>query len=355
MTARPHSATRNRLLRVGVGLIAALGLWLALPARPAHAFEIAVQDDPIFLYRSSFPRELAFARARQVGATYIRANVISSDWVRLGPGAYESLVQAAAANGLRVHFTLMGTPRQWSGDRRLNFRNPSVSLFGRFAGEVAGRFRGRVARYSLWNEPNLVYYLSPQSSAPAIYRNLYRAGWGAIKSADPGAQVLIGELFSGATLRLPGGRHPLAFLRLAARGLRSDGLAYHPFQYNFAPAQRNRRYVGVSSIATIRSTLRTLARRGALRTPRGGTLPIHFTEFGYQVGGPWRIRGEARRASFTLGAFRLAKRQGVSSMLYYHLVRNYLRSWDSGMVNANGSPTPVFRALTGARRSLVGR
>jgi hypothetical protein len=210
-----------------------------------------------------------------------------------------------------------------------------------------------VIRYSVWNEPNIVYYLEPQRKAPTLYRNLYRAAYNAIKSADPGAQVLYGELYSG-NLRGGGGTAPLTFLARATGGLRADGLAYHPFQFNFGPYQRSRRFVAVASVSRLRASLRSLARRGRLRTRGGGTLPIYFTEFGYQIKGSWVLRPERRRASWTVAAFQLAKRSGVRSMLYYHLVRSYSRRWDTGIVTSGGSLMAPFQALVRARRGLVG-
>jgi hypothetical protein len=330
-------------------------LWLGWSARPARAFDIAVQDDPTFLFNSSrVPREVGFQRAKELGATYLRMNVIWADWVRNGPRLYDVAISAAAAHGIQVHLTLVGTPGDSRGDKRLSNKRPSAKRFASFVSAVASSFRGRVARYSLWNEPNLDLFLSPQRSAPSMYKSLYSAGYAALKRTDPRAKVLFGELFSG-NVHAPSGRGPLAFLNAMSGRLRADGLAYHPFQYADGPRQRSRRYVALASMSSIKSTLRALSRRRVLRTWSGGTLPIYFTEFGYQITGSYRIRSESRRASWTVEAFRMAKRGGAKSMLYYHLVRNYGGRWDGGILNAGGFRTPVFNALVGARRSLIGR
>jgi hypothetical protein len=324
-------------------------------AREARAFEIAVQDDPTFLFNSGrISREAGLQRAQQLGASVVRINVIWADWVRNGPALYDAAIAAAARHGIAVHLTLLGTPGDARGDRRLSNKRPSPKLFASFVTAVASKFRGRVARYSLWNEPNLDLFLSPQSSAPKMYRDLYRAGYAALKRTDPAAKVMFGELFSG-NVRFPSGRGPLDFLSRMSGNLRADGLAYHPFQYTDGPRQRSRRYVGLASISSIKSAVRAAARRRAVRTPRGASLPIYFTEFGYQVKGSYRIRSESRRASWTVEAFRMAKKGGARSMLYYHLVRNYGNHWDAGIVNSGNSVTPVFKALLGARRSLIGR
>src|SRR5439155_16308827 len=176
------------------------------------AFEIAVQDDPTFLFGNGrISREAGFQRAQQMGATVLRINVIWADWVCNGPRLYDAAIAAAAQHGMRVHLTLVGTPGDARGDRRLSNRRPSPKLFASFVSAVASRFSGRVARYSLWNEPNLDLFLSPQPSSPTMYRDLYRAGYAALKRSDPNAQVMFGELFSG-NVHFPSGRGPLDFL-----------------------------------------------------------------------------------------------------------------------------------------------
>ena len=81
---------------------------------------------------------------------------------------------------------------------------PSPRLFAHFARAVATRYRDRVDRYLIWNEPNVAGWLEPQQTcvarrvcfpaSPHIYRGLVRAARPAIERADPGAQVLLGEL-----------------------------------------------------------------------------------------------------------------------------------------------------------------
>jgi hypothetical protein len=338
-------------------ILAVILVALAATAVPARAFEVGVQDDRTLLAGTSYSRTTALDQARAIGATTLRVNVIYADWVRMGAARYDALVDLARSKGLRVQFTLMGTPRYFDAraPRWIGHKYPNPVRFATWVSEVATHFKGRVRRYSIWNEPDLVYYLEPQRKAPSMYANLFKAGYRTIKRIDPRAQVLFGELFSG-NLRNPGGTPPMQFLRAATRsGARADGLAYHPFQYNLAPTKRSKRYVGTAEISTIKATLRDLARRHRLRTPSGRPLPIYFTEFGYQILGSYPVRSEARRASWTVAAFRLAKRAGVRSMVLYHLVRTYTRRWDSGVITIGGTPLLTYRAMVGARRALVGR
>lgn len=354
MVEAVERVSRRTVRRTVVTLLVAVPLALGAAA-PAQGFEIAVQDDPTFLYGSRYDRELAFEQAKALGARVVRVNMIWADWRRLGPEPWDSVVDRAGDWGLRVHLTLLGNPRFYhGGNRRITYWKPSAGRVGVWAGEVANHFYGRVRRYSIWNEPNIDMFLGPQRDAPRLYRNLYRAAYRAIKANDPGVQVLIGELFSGYR-RPPRGLAPMAFLNATSRNLRTDGLAYHPFQFTTAPNRRSTSYLGLADISTIQRSLTRLRRRRQLRTPGGGTPPIYFTEFGYQIRGSFAIRPETRRASWTVDAFRIAKRAGVRSMAYFHLVRSFAPAgWDSGLVNTNGSVTPSYHALFKARRSLVG-
>jgi hypothetical protein len=297
--------------------------------------------------RFAYDTDKAYLQAAQLGVTFLRTNVYWSDFVRYGYGPWDRLVNTARKWGITVQMTLCGTTAfDKTGDRRLSFRNPSARRFAAFAKRFAQHFKGRVRRYSIWNEPNYTYFLLPGARSTQIYRALYLAGYKAIKSVDSRNKVLIGEL---------GPNHdPLGFLARVSTGLRADGLAYHPFQWSAPPGARvvENKHVGISNTPRIRAALRLLARQRRLRTPRGGKVPIYFTEFAY----PSSVIGsDARRADWTVRAFKWSRTQGVKQLLYYTLVQPPRSSgivFNSGMINTDGTPTSVFTAL---RRYLKGR
>src|SRR2546423_2185294 len=185
--------TRRRWMAAAAGLAAvAVAVVLAVvlphggargPRAPVPAkrgLEIGLQDNAVFLERQYYERTAAFGQARQLGVTWMRTNVLWSR-VEQRPGSfdwsqYDSLVGAAAKAGIAVQMSLTGPAPGWNtGDGVKGVFRPDPGAFGRFARAGAKHFRGRVSRYSIWNEPNFVSWLQPLDEQAAIYRRLYQA------------------------------------------------------------------------------------------------------------------------------------------------------------------------------------
>jgi hypothetical protein len=63
-----------------------------------------------------------------------------------------------------------------------------------FVGEVAARYRGRVAAYQIWNEPNLTSEWGRRPPDAAAYARLLRGAYGRIRAVDPNAKVVMAAL-----------------------------------------------------------------------------------------------------------------------------------------------------------------
>jgi hypothetical protein len=368
-------------------LLAGLAL-LLVPgsASAARGLEVALQDDPVFVERSYYDRELAFQQARALGVPRLRVNV---PWGRIvnrphAPHAprtirydfavYDDLVANAARYGIKLQMTLGVPAPAWAtADHRLGNRGPGVSAFRRFAGDVAAHFRGRVDRYSIFNEPNWHSWLEVSDAcrrghwragcderAGSQYRGLGRAAYAAIKRHDRQAQVLIGEL---SPTRSPGrSTAPLAFLRAvtcstpswrAARRcppLRADGFAHHPYVLDGAPRSKapGPDDVTIGTLGRLTHALDRLARRGALRTPAGLRLDLYLTEYGY-FGRGRRAIPPLTRARWLRESFEMARRNPrVRELTQYLLVQppSYRDWFPTQIVGLRGRPTPAFVALS---------
>jgi hypothetical protein len=377
-----HRPARTAL----VVLVAASGiltgcLFEAGESRAAHKMELAIQDDAALVegkYRQ-WQGDKPYNFARGIGVTRVRVNLLwsytlpaSQYKARTKPAvlnynfsSFDALVDRAAANGVRVHLSLTGPAPRWANARRYTERRawykPNATEFGKFAAVAAAHFRGRVDRYSIWNEPNWKTWLGPLSSGPALYRALYVKGYDAIKAADPSAKVLIGET---APFSNPGwSTSPLAFLRgvtcvdkrykrtRSCPKLRADGYAHHPYDFAHPP---NYQYPGednvtLGTLSRLTRALDKLSRAGVLRMNGGGRMPLHLTEYGYFASGH-RALNKSLRVKYLQQAQAIAlKNSRVKSQLQYLLVspprRTRASFFDLGLVSTSGKRNVGYNAL----------
>jgi hypothetical protein len=341
-----------------------LGCLFALCApASASAFQVGIQDDGAFVSASPADRARALDYAHEMGVTYLRITLVWEAFRNEGYEPYDAAIDDARKRGMSVQLTVTGNPSFTKGGHGyVGYRYPSAARYGRWIGEIARHFRGRVAAYSCWNEPNLVLYLSPQTVGRRavghiIYAKLVRAAYKAVKRADPKAKVLVGEA-------APSG-HPVRFIERAARalpgGMRADGWAQHPYQFvKVLPGRKQSRYSGgISNVGAMKAAMRRLARAHVLRTSTGAPVPIYFTEFGYpRPGAYYGFFPEVLRARYALEAFRLAKRSGAKVLVWYqlynHAGRPRSKLWDTGLIGADGKPSSLYQQLVAARTSIAG-
>ncbi len=256
---RIRTALTHRFAAAGAlsaGAVAALGLALPGTAAASHGQIAMIQDDGQLLANPAG----TLAKMQALGATTVRVEV---SWNQIAPhpnatrkprfnasapGAYpaanwsadDAIVRAAAADGMTVDFVVSeGTPR-WAegshipsnylvahnpGARYFSWK-PNAAAYGQFMRAIATRYDGRytpagqssalprVHFWTLWNEPNFGEFLGPQATdtsrisyAPMLYRNLVRAGYGALaRTGHRHDKILIGEFAAhGSSLSM--GRH----------------------------------------------------------------------------------------------------------------------------------------------------
>lgn len=335
--------------------------------------EIGLQDDAVFVNQAGYGRLAGIARAKEIGVTHIRANVLWSR-VLLGGQAeqrtrpktirydlvrFDQLVTDARAAGLSVELTLTGPAPRWAtADRKgASTRSPSAKEFARFTADVAKVFKGRVTRYSIWNEPNWHSWLSPARTAAAQYRQLYTAAYSAIKRTDSRAQVVFGELAPQAR---PGASFaPLRFMRdvlcvdanwhkrKGCGTVRADAVSLHPYDYKNAPTFKNvpKDDVTIGTVSRLTNALARFRRTKALTTAKGREPDVHLTEFAYFASGSLAFPRETRARHITQ-AFSLAqKNPKIKQLLYFGLMQQPEVQWNTGLLRPDGTPDASFFAL----------
>ncbi len=136
------------------------------------------------------PDEVLDAMA-EAGIGWVRIDFL---WplVQPEPGAwewsvYDHVMEAAEKRGLEVYATLAYSPAWATGGAP----GPGVPRdprdWARFCYRAAHRYRGQVAAWGLWNEPNLSYFW--EGSRGQYIETVLLPGAAAIHAADPGALV----------------------------------------------------------------------------------------------------------------------------------------------------------------------
>ena len=220
--------------------VLACGLGLVAPAAQASTTQQSIIEDDAALHADT-PGTLATMKS--LGVTVVK---VSMRWNTVAPSPsssrtpsfnasnpnaypsanwayYDTIVRDAAADGLRVGFTVTGLAPRWatgpgkpgSCAAPCEQWKPSASAFGQFATAVGRRYSGsfvpsgsstalpRVDWWSIWNEPNYGPDLAPQGidgntvvEGAILYRGLLAAGWNGLRATGHSTgsdTILIGE------------------------------------------------------------------------------------------------------------------------------------------------------------------
>lgn len=148
-----------------------------------------------FLFATDQARVLALTRIG--GFTWLRQQIHWRDlegeqgnfvWRPL-----DQIVSAARASDTHLMLSIVRSP-PWATASGHDGLPDNPEDFARFAGLLASRYRGRVAAYQIWNEPNLSHEGGGSPADPAHYLAVLQAGYRAIKAADPCALVVSAAL-----------------------------------------------------------------------------------------------------------------------------------------------------------------
>ena len=291
---------------------------------------------------------------------------------------YDAAVIAATQRGVKIVFTIFGTPWWANGGQPQNRAPQNFNRLREFAYAAAFRYSGhyrrpdgvvlpRVSLWTAWNEPNIPLGLKPQ------WRRI-QGRW-VIQSARDYARIC-NAIYEGVHLTLlrgekvacgvtaPRGNNapatkrpstsPIGFLRAAkAAGMRTmDAYAHHPYAGDpaYPPSRKpsNPRAITLANIDKLIDEVTVLY----------GEKPIWITEYGYETSPPDRVFGVSwdRQAQYMREAYTIARRNPRIDMMLWFLLRDEGRTtgWQSGLVSAAGRRKPSFyefqRLAAGVRR-----
>jgi hypothetical protein len=343
----------------------------ALAAPTPRPLLLGFQDEQSFLW--SKDRYANLDRAASAHASVVR---VIANWSQIAPTkpaaasnfadpAYHfeglnDLIWQSELRGMRVLLTIWGTPTWASATHKVNAA-PSPTALGAFCTAIGNRYNGRtgqpqVSLYSIWNEPNLDQFLHPQFDVhgkdvgPRLYAGMARACYGAIKSANPQAQVAIGDTSPRGhdvpTTTVQASHSPGKFAQLLAKvrpAVRFDAWAHHPYADGFKGGQTSTfRWpnVGIADLGKFEL---------ALRKDFGKkSVPLWVTEFAYQTAPehPGAL-SYGRQADYLGKALQAAATVSDLKMFIWYVFRDTAGArWQSGLITKAGTPKPSFAAFT---------
>lgn len=336
---------------------------VALGASPAAA-SAATKGPPLRglqlmqIVEETPPEEIDFQldTAKRAGANVVR---LTADWSLLEPegaglrdagyqAAVDHTVNGAAARGMKVMFTMVGTPCWASaapedvrGDCGSDLARSKASMyppadpatFATIAEFASARWGARMAGFEVWNEPdqaNQLYFAGPDKVRR--YVQLLKAAYPAIKRGNRQVQVL-GGAFVGKDGR---------FLQaLYANGIKGsyDVLSVHFYDL----------------VLDALKDVRVVQRRN------GDKTPLWLAEFGwtscyprikFQEGHNCVTRGV--QATNLLDTFRALQRVSYVRGAIVYAIRD-TSQYDFGIVDQGGKAKPVLNVLRKALSSRPGR
>jgi Cellulase (glycosyl hydrolase family 5) len=360
--------------------IATLVVASATAASAAPRMPIGFYDDNSFRWVPDINKNLL--AAQNAGSSVIH---VTADWSQIAPtrpavpengddpvyriGDLDALVGSAPRYGLQVMINISGAPKWANGGQASNHPPTSLSTLTTFAHMLARRYNGYskhgwVGRWSVWNEPNLELFLTPQFSgtkivSPAAYAKIYLAARAGIKSGNPQALVAVGETSNrGRDKPVPGvsgSVAPATFARLlaqAAPNLPFDAYAQHPYPTDpfLGPAQK---------VAWPNVTMTRITQFGeSLEKWFHRRVPIWITEYGEQTTPEYPSGGVSyskQAADAKLALQMSAANPYVEMFIWFILRDSSSQTWFSGLEKKSGAKKPSYSAFAGQAKQIVGQ
>jgi hypothetical protein len=295
------------------------------------------------------------------------------DW-----SAYDRTVNYAAQYGIKVVFSIVGTPPWANAAAGVNVVPRNALDLQRFAAAAARRYNGRypaadgrllpsVRSWLAWNEPNNPAFLRPQyrkgagrsaPQSPIDYAKICNAIVKGISVTTVGASKVACGVTAPRGNNNPNSERPalspIAFLRgmklAGATGF--DAYAHHPYYGSPSETPSTPPPTPSRGQAPTAITLGNIDLLIREVTKLYGNKRIWITEYGYQTKPPDPIFGVtlAKQATYLTQAFGIARRHPRIDMMLWFLLRDETRArieegWQSGLLTTGGIRKPSFSAF----------
>jgi hypothetical protein len=379
----------SRLLVVAAAVVATAAV--CVPAASASRFvQVGLFDDAQFNYGDP---DKVYPMLKQLNTQLIRVSLLwggpngvakrrpvnpmnpndpAYDW-----SVYDRTVVYAQQYGMKVVFSIIGTPPWANAAAGVNVKPRSALDLERFAVAAARRYSGSFAardgrtlpavrQWLAWSEPNNPAFLRPQYrkvrgkdviQSAIDYAQICNAIVKGIRKTSIGAQKVACGVTGPRGNNNPNSSRPavspLPFLRAMKRaGAKGfDAYAHHPYYGAPRETPSTPPPPGIHGNAPTAITLGNINLLIREVTRLYGSKRIWVTEYGYQTNPPDRIFGVswANQAKYLNQAYGIVRRNPRIDMFLWFLLRDERRlvdeGWQSGLLSASGTRKPAFAAF----------
>jgi hypothetical protein len=285
----------------------------------------------------------------------------------------DALVNAAAAHGIRIMFSVVNSPA-WAGDGGGLPHNPAD--FAGIMSYLSSRYKGKVQAYEIWNEQNYAYETGGLVDI-GTYLAVLKAGYTAVKAVDPGIFVVFGGLTPTGVRNHPEiAQDEVQYLRqiysLNDGEVRNyfDILGVHPYGTCNPPETIWPESPATNSCGTDPNGGRSFSSdnsfyfkrlldlRAVMENNGDGDKPVWVTEFGWSAttnpakGSEFaRYNSEQQQADYIVRAIGIGQSYDWMGVMFvwnlnFQVTCNPTdEKWGFGILRSDWSPRPAFTAI----------
>jgi WD40 repeat protein len=296
---------------------------------------------------------------RDMGFRWAKSYV---DWGGVEPSKGEfkwedpdNIAKAFSAQGLNIMMRVNMGPAWARPPDTLPTHPPSDPQdFADFMRALVSRYKGTVAAYEIWNEPNLNYAWGMREPNPAEYVPMLKAAYLAAKEIDPDCIIVTGGL-STTGGGGPGAMGDLDYIQgiydAGGKGY-FDALGSHPYGFGHEPDYHDPWGL---------SFTRAQAQHEVMAANGDGETPLWVTELGWVLQSPWDMGehqptavSEAQQATYLVRAHQKAADEWpwMGAIFLFNLDFSSVPWYDSheimrwyAILNPDRSPRPAYTQL----------